>query len=63
MKEDSITGIYDTLSTCAQISKYAGGIGLSVHDIRAKGSYITTNFRGPLLFDFFLLNFRGISVS
>lgn len=40
MKEDSINGIYDTLSLCAKISKYAGGIGLAVHDIRAKGSYI-----------------------
>ena len=40
MKEDSITGIYDTLKSCAQISQSAGGIGLSIHDIRAKGSYI-----------------------
>lgn len=37
---DSITGIFDTLSKCATISKYAGGIGLSVHNIRAKGSSI-----------------------
>lgn len=40
MKEDSIGGIYDTLKSCAQISQSAGGIGLSIHDIRAKGSYI-----------------------
>ncbi|CAB1111582.1 unnamed protein product [Ectocarpus sp. CCAP 1310/34] len=39
-KEDSIAGIYDTLKQCACISKSAGGIGLSVHAIRAKGSYI-----------------------
>jgi ribonucleoside-diphosphate reductase alpha subunit len=40
MKEDSIEGIYDTLKSCAQISQSAGGIGLSIHDVRAKGSYI-----------------------
>ena len=40
MKEDSIEGIYDTLKTCAMISKTAGGIGLNIHCIRAKGSYI-----------------------
>lgn len=40
MKEDSIDGIYDTLKTCALISKCAGGIGLHVHNIRASGSYI-----------------------
>ena len=40
MKEDSIEGIYDTLKSCAQISQSAGGIGLSIHDIRATGSYI-----------------------
>lgn len=40
MKEDSIEGIYDTLKTCAMISKTAGGIGLNIHNIRAKGSYI-----------------------
>ncbi|MFT7156405.1 MAG: ribonucleoside-diphosphate reductase alpha chain [Parvicella sp.] len=39
-KEDSISGIYDTLKSCAQISQSAGGIGLSIHDIRAKGTYI-----------------------
>ena len=37
MKEDSIEGIYDTLKTCAMISKTAGGIGLSISNIRAKG--------------------------
>lgn len=40
MQEDSIKGIYDTLSQCAKISQSAGGIGLSIHKIRAKGSYI-----------------------
>ncbi|KAF1988095.1 hypothetical protein K402DRAFT_352927 [Aulographum hederae CBS 113979] len=41
MKEDSIEGIYDTLKTCAMISKTAGGIGLNVHRIRGTGSYIS----------------------
>jgi ribonucleotide reductase alpha subunit len=41
--EDSITGIYKTLGDCAQISKYAGGIGLHIHNIRAKGSHIAGN--------------------
>ncbi|CAB1120955.1 unnamed protein product [Ectocarpus sp. CCAP 1310/34] len=40
MKEDSINGIYDTLKQCAQISKHAGGIGLSIHHVRAANSYI-----------------------
>lgn len=40
MQEDSIDGIYDTLKQCAKISQSAGGIGLSVHNIRATGSYI-----------------------
>lgn len=40
IKDDSIEGIYDTLKQCAQISKSAGGIGVSVHKIRAKNSYI-----------------------
>lgn len=40
MNEDSIKGIYKTLGDCAQISKWAGGIGLSVHDIRARDSHI-----------------------
>ena len=40
MQEDSIKGIYKTLGDCAQISKWAGGIGLAVHDIRARGSHI-----------------------
>jgi ribonucleoside-diphosphate reductase alpha subunit len=40
MSEDSIKGIYKTLGDCAQISKWAGGIGLSVHDIRARDSHI-----------------------
>lgn len=37
MKDDSIEGIYDTLKQCAMISKSAGGIGLSIHNIRATG--------------------------
>ncbi len=40
MDSDSIGGIYKTLGDCAQISKHAGGIGLHVHNIRAKGSLI-----------------------
>ena len=40
MKEDSINGIYDTLKQCALISQSAGGIGLSIHNVRATGSYI-----------------------
>jgi len=40
MQEDSIDGIYDTLKQCAKISQSAGGIGLSIHNIRATGSYI-----------------------
>ncbi len=54
MKEDSIQGIYETLQNCAQISQSAGGIGLSIHDVRAKGSYIrgtngTSNGIVPML--------------
>lgn len=37
---DSVAGMYKTLADCAQISKYAGGIGVHIHDIRAKGSHI-----------------------
>jgi ribonucleoside-diphosphate reductase alpha chain len=40
MDSDTVTGIYKTLGDCAQISKYAGGIGLHIHNIRAKGSII-----------------------
>lgn len=40
MEDDSIDGIYNTLKDCAQISKYSGGIGLHIHNIRAKGSHI-----------------------
>ncbi len=40
MKEDSIDGIYDTLKQTAKISQSAGGIGLSIHNVRATGSYI-----------------------
>lgn len=39
-KEDSINGIYQTLTECAQISKWAGGIGMHIHDIRANKSRI-----------------------
>ena len=39
-KEDSINGIYGTLTECAQISKWAGGIGLHIHDVRANKSRI-----------------------
>jgi ribonucleoside-diphosphate reductase alpha chain len=54
MKEDSIDGIYDTLQQCAKISQSAGGIGLSIHDVRATGSYIkgtngTSNGIVPML--------------
>jgi ribonucleoside-diphosphate reductase subunit M1 len=54
MKSDSIEGIYDTLKECASVSKSAGGIGLSIHDIRAVGSYIrgtngTSNGIVPML--------------
>merc|ERR1712194_217616 len=40
LKDDSIDGIYDTLKNCALISKTAGGIGVAVSNVRAKGSYI-----------------------
>lgn len=54
MKADSIDGIYDTLKNCAIISKYAGGIGLSISNIRASESYIrgtngTSNGIVPML--------------
>jgi ribonucleoside-diphosphate reductase alpha chain len=54
MKEDSIDGIYDTLKQCAKISQSAGGIGLALHKIRAKGAYIkgtngTSNGIVPML--------------
>ena len=41
MKSDSIEGIFDTVKNCAVISKWAGGIGLHIHCIRAFGSYIS----------------------
>ncbi len=41
MQDDSIEGIYDTLKQTAQISQSAGGIGLSIHNVRATGSYIS----------------------
>jgi ribonucleoside-diphosphate reductase alpha chain len=40
MEDDSLDGIYNTLKDCAMISKYAGGIGLHIHNVRAKGSHI-----------------------
>merc|ERR1712050_636736 len=40
MKDDSIEGIYDTLKQCALISKCAGGIGVAISNVRAKGSYV-----------------------
>ncbi|MFZ9475096.1 MAG: ribonucleoside-diphosphate reductase subunit alpha, partial [Bacteroidia bacterium] len=40
VKDDSIDGIYDTLKQCAKISQSAGGIGISIHNVRATGSYI-----------------------
>lgn len=40
MTDDSISGIFETLTRCAKISQAAGGIGLSIHNIRATGSYI-----------------------
>ena len=54
MKSDSIDGIYDTLKQCAKISQSAGGIGLSINNIRATGSYIkgtngTSNGIVPML--------------
>ena len=54
MENDSITGIYDTLKDCANISKYAGGIGLHIHNIRSTGSHIrgtngTSNGIVPML--------------
>ena len=54
MTEDSIPGIFETLTRCAKISQSAGGIGLSIHNIRAKGSYIrgtggTSNGIVPML--------------
>ncbi|KOS06722.1 ribonucleoside-diphosphate reductase [Flavobacterium akiainvivens] len=54
MKDDSIDGIYDTLKSTAKISQSAGGIGLSIHNVRATGSYIrgtngTSNGIVPML--------------
>jgi len=57
MKDDSIDGIYETLKDCASISKFAGGIGLHIHNIRAAGSLIggtngTSNGIVPMLRNF-----------
>ena len=54
MEDDSIEGIYNTLKDCAKISKWAGGIGLHVHNVRATGSHIkgtngTSNGIVPML--------------
>jgi ribonucleoside-diphosphate reductase subunit M1 len=52
MKDDSIEGIYDTLKDCAMISKSAGGIGLSMHNIRATG------YNTPFIAFIFVLTIR-----
>ena len=57
MKDDSIDGIYETLKDCANISKFAGGIGLHIHNVRAAGSLIggtngTSNGIVPMLRNF-----------
>ena len=57
MKDDSIDGIYETLKDCANISKFAGGIGLHIHNVRASGSLIggtngTSNGIVPMLRNF-----------
>ena len=54
MEDDSLDGIYNTLKDCAQISKWAGGVGLHIHNIRAKGTHIqgtngTSNGLVPML--------------
>jgi len=54
MEDDSIEGIFNTLKECAHISKWAGGVGLHIHNIRAKGSHIqgtngTSNGIVPML--------------
>jgi ribonucleoside-diphosphate reductase alpha chain len=54
MEEDSIEGIFNTLKDCANISKWAGGIGIHMHNIRAEGSHIngtngTSNGIVPML--------------
>lgn len=54
IKEDSIDGIFDTLKSCARISQAAGGIGVSIHNVRSTGSYIrgtggTSNGIVPML--------------
>ena len=54
MEDDSIEGIYNTLKDCAMISKWAGGIGLHIHNVRATGSHIrgtngTSNGIVPML--------------
>ena len=57
MQDDSIDGIYDTLKDCAKISKWAGGIGLHIHNVRAAGTHIhgtngTSNGVVPMLRNF-----------
>lgn len=54
MEDDSVDGIFDTLKDCARVSKWSGGIGLHVHNVRAKGSHIqgtngTSNGLIPML--------------
>lgn len=55
MSDDSIDGIYETLTTCARISKSAGGIGINVHNIRASGSYIA-GVRRQFYFSYIIFN-------
>ena len=51
LKDDSVDGIYKTITDCAKISKYAGGIGVAIHNVRGKGSYIrgTNGFSNGLM--------------
>ena len=67
MKDDSIEGIYETLTRCALISKSAGGIGLNIHGIRATGSYIagvsTQNLLLIELYHFVIANQAEIIVN
>ena len=66
MEDDSIAGIYSTLTDCAPISQMAGGIGLHIRNIRASGSYIrgtngTSNGIIPMLV--YLTELRDIMIK